>query len=740
MRSAINATSETRSPSATSRSRSGRPSATALVRVLQPAFDAIAPLVLRRLGRRSSPACTGPATPSSRLTAWSARRSAPLLAAVPASLGAAVVGARQRCRIAGVEWLINRRQRQLNGLGEGSTACSRCCRTPRPDWPRRRRSSRVAIGPLREPLCRPTSAGRGRDSAAASAEIVASDPLGDFFGDVSARADANARDEHRGRRRSRRRRGARRGGVPRSRATEEAAEAVEGWASTRSPTSPPEREGPRQGHRRDAGRRLPQRRGGGRRVREDRQARRARASSPRSSPTSPSSRRGSSSSAPLASALSGGAGGGLGAGASPPCCTPAAWPAPGRCGSSTAPPSRAPRLHAGTPPGCGRTSTDDPAARRAGAEPARDRGLRAGALRRRRRSSTSCPATPRASGSRAPRSRATSPGRSPSDEGACDWRSTRSAFRTTSAAAPAAGRSGARRSSSSPPATRSATPPGPTRGGATTPPTASAAPTTSPRSSPSSRRGTAGCTASAGRTGATTSPACRRTPVTPIDQALGTGDGATTAFQLVKRYESGAQAWVRRIVKPVAGTVRVARGGVEAVSGWSVERHDRHRHLRGRARRRRRCHRRLRVRRAGALRHRPARRHLGPRAARLDRLDPAGGGAAMKSLSAALQAHLDSGTTTLAWCWRIERADGVVFGFTDHDRPLDVRRRHLRARVRLRRLGDPQRHRPRGRRAGRRGRADLGPHHRDRHPRRPLGQCRGRGLAGELERASASAC
>ena len=42
----------------------------------------------------------------------------------------------------------------------------------------------------------------------------------------------------------------------------------------------------------------------------------------------------------------------------------------------------------------------------------------------------------------------------------------------------------------------------------------------------------------------------------------------------------------------------------------------------------------------------------------------------MKSLSAALQTHLDSGTTTLAWCWRIERSDGVVFGFTDHDRGL----------------------------------------------------------------------
>jgi len=43
----------------------------------------------------------------------------------------------------------------------------------------------------------------------------------------------------------------------------------------------------------------------------------------------------------------------------------------------------------------------------------------------------------------------------------------------------------------------------------------------------------------------------------------------------------------------------------------------------------------------------------------------------MKALSPALQAHLDSGATTLAWCWRIERSDGVVFGFTDHDRELE---------------------------------------------------------------------
>lgn len=42
----------------------------------------------------------------------------------------------------------------------------------------------------------------------------------------------------------------------------------------------------------------------------------------------------------------------------------------------------------------------------------------------------------------------------------------------------------------------------------------------------------------------------------------------------------------------------------------------------------------------------------------------------MKTLSAALQAHLDEGTTTLCWCWKITRRDGVVLGFTDHDNLL----------------------------------------------------------------------
>ncbi len=36
----------------------------------------------------------------------------------------------------------------------------------------------------------------------------------------------------------------------------------------------------------------------------------------------------------------------------------------------------------------------------------------------------------------------------------------------------------------------------------------------------------------------------------------------------------------------------------------------------------------------------------------------------------ALNAHLATGATTLARCWKITRKDGVVFGFTDHDNDL----------------------------------------------------------------------
>ena len=57
----------------------------------------------------------------------------------------------------------------------------------------------------------------------------------------------------------------------------------------------------------------------------------------------------------------------------------------------------------------------------------------------------------------------------------------------------------------------------------------------------------------------------------PLDQPLGLGDGVKTAFQLLKRYASGPQSWTRAITKPVAGTARVALGGTEQLSGWSVD-------------------------------------------------------------------------------------------------------------------------------------------------------------------------
>lgn len=54
-----------------------------------------------------------------------------------------------------------------------------------------------------------------------------------------------------------------------------------------------------------------------------------------------------------------------------------------------------------------------------------------------------------------------------------------------------------------------------------------------------------------------------QTATSPRDQVLGTGDGTTKNFALKKTYASGPTGWVRAIVKPVAGTVRVAVGGVE---------------------------------------------------------------------------------------------------------------------------------------------------------------------------------
>ena len=57
----------------------------------------------------------------------------------------------------------------------------------------------------------------------------------------------------------------------------------------------------------------------------------------------------------------------------------------------------------------------------------------------------------------------------------------------------------------------------------------------------------------------------------PNDQAIGTGNGARTQFQLTKRYGASFDPYLRTIAKPVAGSVRVAVNGTELVTGWAVD-------------------------------------------------------------------------------------------------------------------------------------------------------------------------
>ncbi len=62
----------------------------------------------------------------------------------------------------------------------------------------------------------------------------------------------------------------------------------------------------------------------------------------------------------------------------------------------------------------------------------------------------------------------------------------------------------------------------------------------------------------------------RQTPAA-TDQAIGTGDGETTAFQLSKTYSYGSYTRLtRRIYKPVSGTVLVAIDGT-ATTAFSVD-------------------------------------------------------------------------------------------------------------------------------------------------------------------------
>ena len=57
----------------------------------------------------------------------------------------------------------------------------------------------------------------------------------------------------------------------------------------------------------------------------------------------------------------------------------------------------------------------------------------------------------------------------------------------------------------------------------------------------------------------------------PLDQSIGTGDGTTTSFALVKTYGSGPNAYLRPIEKPVAGSVLVAVDGAVVEDGISID-------------------------------------------------------------------------------------------------------------------------------------------------------------------------
>ena len=54
-------------------------------------------------------------------------------------------------------------------------------------------------------------------------------------------------------------------------------------------------------------------------------------------------------------------------------------------------------------------------------------------------------------------------------------------------------------------------------------------------------------------------------------QTLGTGDGTTKIFQLIKTYISGSTSETRTITKPVAGTVNVYLNGVLQISGYTLD-------------------------------------------------------------------------------------------------------------------------------------------------------------------------
>jgi len=62
--------------------------------------------------------------------------------------------------------------------------------------------------------------------------------------------------------------------------------------------------------------------------------------------------------------------------------------------------------------------------------------------------------------------------------------------------------------------------------------------------------------------------------IADTDQTIATGDGVTTAFQLIKTYTQGANSRTRNITKPVIGTVVISLDDVSQTAsplGWAVD-------------------------------------------------------------------------------------------------------------------------------------------------------------------------
>ena len=58
---------------------------------------------------------------------------------------------------------------------------------------------------------------------------------------------------------------------------------------------------------------------------------------------------------------------------------------------------------------------------------------------------------------------------------------------------------------------------------------------------------------------------------TATDEVLGSGDGISASFPLVKHYGSADALQTRRITRPLADTLLVSVDGIPQASGWTLE-------------------------------------------------------------------------------------------------------------------------------------------------------------------------